>query len=87
MVEIPPTGIPLSSRTENDDVNDGDYVDESDDANDGDFVDEGLEDDDDEDEPDVGSQANSGRRGPDLHWDLCSSFATIEDFKSSDIFI
>ena len=54
MVEIPPTGIPLSSCTENDDVNDGDFVDESDDANDGDFVDEGLEGDDDEDEVELG---------------------------------
>ena len=43
MVEIPPTGIPLSIHTENDDVNDGDFVDEYDDANYGDFVDEGLE--------------------------------------------
>ena len=65
MVEIPPTGILLSIHTENDNVNDGDFVDECDDANYGDFVDEGLEGDDDEDnynEPGVGSQANSGRK-------------------------
>ena len=59
-----------------------------DDVNDGDFVDEGLEEEEEEEEDDLNSRpgSKSGRRGPDLPWDLCATFNSIDEFKESDIY-
>ena len=82
IVEIPITGIPLTSITAEDLENVEMEILEDELADAGDFIDEGLEE---EDNIAGGSQAKSGRRGPDLPWEEYLEFKTIEDFKSSDV--
>ena len=56
------------------------------DSNDINFVDEGLEGDVDESVNIPGVGEKSGRRGPDLPWELYENFNTIDEFKGSDVF-
>ena len=90
-VEIPASGIPLSKKYDFENVwselEDDEEIDDG--VNDGDFVYKGLEEEEEEEEDDDLSSrpgSKSGRRGPDLQWDLCATFNLIDELKESDIY-